>query len=142
MSDSAHVFTLGIEEDVATRSLIDEILEFIAPEAIELGSEREMAHIQRIMREGTGADRQLAAWEARHEVKDVVDQILRETYQGLEIDREKDQPFAVWFDKTARAFLSRPGGKSPHYRRTDERERTSPDLDHHRPIWAPVARVV
>jgi len=89
MSDSAHVFTLGIEEDVATRSLIDDILEFIAPEAIELGSEREMAHIQRIMREGTGADRQLAAWEARHEVKDVVDQILRETYQGLEIDREK-----------------------------------------------------
>ena len=62
--------------EVETRSLISEILEFIAPEVHELGSEREIAHIERIMREGTGADRQLAAWETRHEVKDVVDQIV------------------------------------------------------------------
>ena len=66
-----------------------EILEFIAPEVHELGNEREIAHIERIMREGTGADRQLAAWEIRHEVKDVVDQIVGETYESLEIDQEK-----------------------------------------------------
>jgi carboxylate-amine ligase len=71
--------------EVETRSLINEILEFIAPEANELGSLREMAHIERIMREGTGADRQLAVWEVRHEVKDVVDHIVTETYEGLEI---------------------------------------------------------
>ena len=79
----------GRSREVETRSLINEILEFIAPEAIELGSEREMAHIERIMREGTGADRQIAAWEVRHEIKDVVDQIVGETYEGLEIDQEK-----------------------------------------------------
>ena len=41
--------------EVETRSLIHEILEFIAPEVRELGTEREMAHIERIMREGTGS---------------------------------------------------------------------------------------
>ncbi len=71
--------------EVETRSLIHEILEFIAPEAQELGTEGEMAHIERIMREGTGADRQLAVWEIRHEIKDVVDQIVSETYEGLEV---------------------------------------------------------
>jgi carboxylate-amine ligase len=71
--------------EVETRSLIHEVLEFIAPEMHELGTERERAHIERIMREGTGADRQLAAWEARHDVKDVVDHIVSETYEGLEL---------------------------------------------------------
>src|SRR4029077_5772586 len=73
----------GRKCEVETRSLINEILEFIAPEAHELGSEREMGHNEGIMREGTGADRQLAAWEIRHEVKDVVDHITHETYDGL-----------------------------------------------------------
>jgi len=71
--------------EVETRSLINEILEFIAPEVRELGSEPEMKHIERIMREGTGADRQLRAWEIRHDAKDVVDQIVSETYEGLEV---------------------------------------------------------
>jgi carboxylate-amine ligase len=71
--------------EVETRSLIHEILEFIAPEVRELGTEREMAQIERIMREGTGADRQLAAWETKHDVKDVVDQIVSETYEGLDV---------------------------------------------------------
>ena len=69
--------------EVETRSLIEEILEFIAPEVRELGTEPEMKHIERILREGTGADRQLAAWKVRHDVKDVVDQIVSETYEGL-----------------------------------------------------------
>jgi len=85
----------GRGREVETRSLINEILEFVAPEANELGSLREMAHIERIMREGTGADRQLAAWETRHEVKDVVDQIVKETYEGLEINEERPHAAAA-----------------------------------------------
>ena len=69
--------------EVETKSLIHEILEFIAPEVRELGSEREIEHIERILREGTGADRQLIAWETRHEIKDVVDRIVGETCEGL-----------------------------------------------------------
>jgi carboxylate-amine ligase len=65
--------------------LIHEILEFIAPEVDELGSQREMAHIERILVEGTGADRQLAVWERTHDLKAVVDHIVAETYEGLPI---------------------------------------------------------
>ena len=47
---------------------------------------REIAHIEKIMREGTGADRQLAVWEQTHEIKAVVDHIIRETYEGLNVE--------------------------------------------------------
>ena len=75
----------GRKCEVETRSLIHEILEFIAPEVDELGSQREMRHIERILREGTGADRQLAVWEQTQDTKAVVDQIVAETYEGLEV---------------------------------------------------------
>jgi carboxylate-amine ligase len=63
--------------------LIYEMLEFIATEVDELGSQREIAHIEKIMREGTGADRQLAIWERTGDLKAVVDHIVDETYEGL-----------------------------------------------------------
>jgi carboxylate-amine ligase len=44
-----------------------------------------MAHIERIMSEGTGADRQLAAYERTHDIKAVVDHIVAETYEGLNL---------------------------------------------------------
>jgi carboxylate-amine ligase len=76
----------GKESEVETRSLISELLEFVSSEVAKLGSDREMAHIERIMREGTGADRQLAAWERTHDMRAVVDQIVEETYEGLSVD--------------------------------------------------------
>src|SRR5882762_5379736 len=50
----------GREAEVETRSLLNELIEFVSTEIVELGSIRELEHIERIMREGTGADRQLA----------------------------------------------------------------------------------
>ena len=76
----------GCRKEVETRSLIHEILEFVGPEVAELGSEAEIAHIETILREGTGADRQIAAWERTHDMKAVVDQIVTETYEGLEVE--------------------------------------------------------
>jgi glutamate---cysteine ligase / carboxylate-amine ligase len=72
--------------EVETRTLIHEILEFISTEVDELGSEHEIAHIEQILREGTGADRQLAVWDRTQDMKAVVDQIVAETYEGLEIE--------------------------------------------------------
>jgi carboxylate-amine ligase len=76
----------GRETEVETRSLLNELLEFVSTEVDELGSRNEMQHIERIMREGTGADRQLAAWERTQDMKAVVDQIVDETYEGLKLD--------------------------------------------------------
>jgi carboxylate-amine ligase len=73
----------GREAEVDERSLLRELLEFVSTEVKELGSEREMAHIERIIREGTGADRQLAVWERTQDMKEVVDHIVAETHEGL-----------------------------------------------------------
>jgi glutamate---cysteine ligase / carboxylate-amine ligase len=75
----------GRESEIETKSLIEELLEFVADEAEQLGSTREMEHIARICREGTGADRQLATYHRTHDMKAVVDQIVSETYEGLSV---------------------------------------------------------
>jgi carboxylate-amine ligase len=77
----------GRETEVDTRSLLNELLEFVSTEVNELGSENEMAHIERIMGEGTGADRQLGVWERTHDMKGVVDHIVAETYEGLTVSQ-------------------------------------------------------
>src|SRR5256712_8863269 len=77
----------GRETEVDTRSLLNELLEFVSTEVNELGTGNEMAHIERIMREGTGADRQLAVWERTQDMKAVVDHIVAETYEGLNASR-------------------------------------------------------
>ncbi|MEA3188226.1 MAG: glutamate---cysteine ligase / carboxylate-amine ligase, partial [Chthoniobacter sp.] len=73
----------GRETEVETRTLLNELLEFVSTEVDELGSKREMEHIERIMREGTGADRQLAVFHKTNDMKAVVDHIVAETYEGL-----------------------------------------------------------
>jgi carboxylate-amine ligase len=73
----------GRKCEMDERELLHEILEFIGTEVDELGSHAEMAHIERIMREGTGADRQLTVWERTQDMKAVVDQIVAETNEGL-----------------------------------------------------------
>jgi carboxylate-amine ligase len=78
----------GRETEVDARSLLNELLEFVSTEVNDLGTQKEMAHIERIMREGTGADRQLAVWERTQDMKTVVDQIVTETYEGLNMSRQ------------------------------------------------------
>jgi carboxylate-amine ligase len=73
----------GKEIEVDTRSLLGELLEFVSTEVNELGSQKEMAHIERIVREGTGADRQLAVWARTGDMKVVVDHIIADTDEGL-----------------------------------------------------------
>jgi glutamate---cysteine ligase / carboxylate-amine ligase len=75
----------GKETEVEERSLLSELLEFVRSEVDEFGTQREIAHIERIMSEGTGADRQLAIWKQTRDMKAVVDHIVAETYEGLSI---------------------------------------------------------
>jgi len=75
----------GREAEADTRVLLSELLDFIGTEVDELGSGREIAHVERIIREGTGADRQIAAWERQRNMHDVVDLIVNETYEDLTV---------------------------------------------------------
>lgn len=79
----------GRKCEVEERELLHEMLEFIAPEMIELGSHAELEQIEKIMSEGTGADRQLAVWERTGDIKAVVDHLVAETYQDLDLAGEK-----------------------------------------------------
>jgi carboxylate-amine ligase len=73
----------GRKRETEERELLHEMLQFLAEEVAELGNQREIEHIERIIREGTGADRQLAVWERTQDMKAVVDQIVAETNDGL-----------------------------------------------------------
>ena len=75
----------GRKCEVDERDLLHEMLDFLSTEVEELGNQREMAHVERIMREGTGADRQLMVWERTQDMKAVVDQIVAETNEGLAV---------------------------------------------------------
>lgn len=66
------------------RKLLQEMLQFVRSELEELGSQRELAHLEKIMADGTGADRQLRVWEqSGGNLRAVVDHIIDETYEGL-----------------------------------------------------------
>src|SRR5947208_8623075 len=82
----------GRKCEMDERELFHEMLEFIAPEIDELGNHAELSHIEKILREGTGADRQLAVWERTQDIKAVVDQIVAETNEGLELDEVARPP--------------------------------------------------
>jgi carboxylate-amine ligase len=59
----------GKQQEVAERDLVQEILEFVSDVAAELGSEREIAYIEKILERGTGADRQLKVFAETKDLK-------------------------------------------------------------------------
>jgi carboxylate-amine ligase len=63
--------------------LIREILEFVDDVAGELGTSQELAYIERILEDGTGADRQLRVYRDTGDFRKVVDYMVSETELGL-----------------------------------------------------------
>ena len=53
----------GKEEEVNTRVLIDELLNFVDDVVDNLGSRHRLAYVNKILENGTGADRQLGVFE-------------------------------------------------------------------------------
>ena len=81
---SGKLIDFGKSEEVETASLIHELLEFIDPVVDELGIRQELAYVHEILRNGTGADRQLEVWKQSNDLKAVVDHIVEETHLGLD----------------------------------------------------------
>jgi carboxylate-amine ligase len=73
----------GKEEAVNTKDLIVELLDFIDDVVDELGSREEISRIYDILKNGTGADRQLKVYEDTKDFKKVVDYIVQQTNKGL-----------------------------------------------------------
>ncbi|GBD89019.1 carboxylate-amine ligase YbdK [bacterium BMS3Abin03] len=76
----------GKQEEVKFEALIKELLEFVDDVVDGLNSREEVSYVNKILEMGTGADRQLKVWEESHDVKKVVDYIIKETHLGLNVD--------------------------------------------------------
>ncbi|MFM7824284.1 MAG: carboxylate-amine ligase, partial [Bacteroidota bacterium] len=63
--------------------LAEELLAFVDDVVDELGSRQEIAYIREIIRNGTGADRQLEVYKQTGDFKKVVDHIIEETNKGI-----------------------------------------------------------
>ena len=72
----------GKEEEVRTRSLILELLDFIDDVVDDLGSRDSINYVHTMLERGTGADRQLKVYEETGDLVKVVDYILDQTLVG------------------------------------------------------------
>ncbi len=74
----------GRREELPARDLIQELMGWFLDDVLDdLGSRREVEYALRILDEGTSADRQIATWRRTGNLKDVVDQLIRETAEGV-----------------------------------------------------------
>jgi glutamate---cysteine ligase / carboxylate-amine ligase len=74
----------GKQEEVPVKNLIRELLEFVDDVVDDLGSRQELNYVNRVLDEGTSADRQLRTFERTGDLKAVVDQLIAETMEGIE----------------------------------------------------------
>ena len=81
---SGSLIDFGHETEVDERALLREYLDWVDDVLDELDSREEVEHIKWILDHGTGADRQLAAWQASgRDLQAVVEFMISETKQGL-----------------------------------------------------------
>jgi len=74
----------GKQEEVPARDLIRELIEWFLGDVIdELGSRQEIEYAYRILQEGSSADRQLATYKQTNDLHAVVDQLIKETSEGV-----------------------------------------------------------
>ena len=79
-----NLLDLGQEAERPARQVIQELLEwFLADVVDELASREQVEYALKIIEEGTSADCQLATFEKTGDLKEVVDQLVRETAEGV-----------------------------------------------------------
>jgi carboxylate-amine ligase len=76
----------GKQQSIAARNLLVELVEFVDDVVDDLGSRQAIEYVYRIIEEGTSADRQIATYERTGDLKAVVDQLVRETLEGVPVE--------------------------------------------------------
>ncbi len=72
----------GKQEEIDTRALIKELLEFVDDVVDDLGSREAINYVHTMLEQGTGADRQLAVFHHTGSLEKVVDYIVEETVKN------------------------------------------------------------
>ena len=74
----------GKQEELPAKDLCRELVGWFIDDVVdELGSRKEVEYAYHILEHGTSADRQLATYERTGDLKAVVDQLIRETEEGV-----------------------------------------------------------
>lgn len=79
----AMLIDFGKEKEVPFKNLLEELLAFIDDVVDELDCRKEVEYAREIMKNGTGADRQLAVYNKTKSLKKVVDYMIFETEKGV-----------------------------------------------------------
>ncbi|MFI0490277.1 carboxylate-amine ligase [Flavobacterium sp.] len=78
-----NMIDFGLQKEVETKMLILELIDFIDDVVDELGSREQINYVHTILKNGTGADKQLAIFEQTNDMTKVVDFITGEFSKGL-----------------------------------------------------------
>ena len=78
-----NMIDFGLQKEIETKLFIHELLDFVDDVVDDLGSREQINFVHSIMREGTGADKQLAVFEKTGDLSKVVDFITSEFTKGL-----------------------------------------------------------
>ncbi|MEZ4312079.1 MAG: glutamate-cysteine ligase family protein, partial [Polyangiaceae bacterium] len=73
----------GKQEEIPTRDLILELLDFVSEAADIFDSQMELERIREILKEGTSADKQLRVFAETGHINAVVDHLIHQTSLGL-----------------------------------------------------------
>lgn len=78
-----YLIDFGKEEEINTRVLIYELLDFVDDVVDHLGSRHRLNHIHKMLESGTGADRQLKVYEETKSLVSVTDYIQNQFLTGI-----------------------------------------------------------
>ena len=78
-----HLIDFGKEEEVNTRALLYELLDFLDPVLDHLGSRHRIQYVQKMIENGTGADKQIAVYNNTQSLQDVVKFINHSFLEGI-----------------------------------------------------------
>ena len=73
----------GKRDEVDAKVLMHELVAFVDDVVDELGSRKDVEYILKIVEGGSSADRQLAIFKQTNDLKDVVDNLIAETLEGV-----------------------------------------------------------
>jgi glutamate---cysteine ligase / carboxylate-amine ligase len=76
----------GKQQEVPMRELALELMEFVDDVVDELGSRKAVAHVAKLIEEGTSADRQLRVFKETGHFHKVVDHLAAETLDGVPVE--------------------------------------------------------
>jgi carboxylate-amine ligase len=85
----ASIYDFSRQVRLPMRDAIRDLLDFVREQAEMFGSQREMQHLHQLLDspEGTGADRQIAVYQATGDTTSVIQFLREQTLAGISLSR-------------------------------------------------------